>query len=559
MRRYIIAIFVSLISFYTIKNFLSNRKINPTNILVEVDATVLERDIFYVYYLNENQQQWSDEYSRHQRIKGSEKEQKITFSLPLEKPIRRIRLDIGANKQQQPIIIKSITLKSEVGQETLSHSIQELFDLNAYAVYQDGYYNPKEVSGRYDPFLVSKEEVNNILEKLRQPGSLFSASIINLLAFIFSLSLFTYMSLSLAKIRVDYFIVIFILIIIAPLLTSLLKIEPENANLEKRELTKKPELNFNKEFPKEFEAYYDDNFGLRNSIIELSSKIKINIFRSSPKPELVQFGKDKFLFFNSLEDETFNSYTNQNLLEKTDLEKYYNTFKERKIDLKQKGIEYLVGFWPNKHSIYPEMLPGSMSLQIEGDYSLADQITDFFSEKDMNFFDVRKNLVSAKSNTLLYRKFDTHWNSDGAFIAYRSFCEQTFDVLGLTPYSRDDFVIKYMKGLNGDLTKQIGVKAIVGYNEMVPGYSFKNQSKNYKRASALGYPKGSTITKNPNAPKQQRVLIFRDSFTSQLIQFISLHFAEVIYLGEVYDKQLIEKINPDIVISCRVERYMLRM
>jgi len=559
MRKYLVALFVSIISFYTIATFLSNRKIRPTSILVEVDVRVQENDIFYVYYLDEDQKQWSDNFSKYQRIKGSDKEQKITFELPVEKPIQKIRLDIGANKQQGPIKVKSITLKSEIGQNVFSDSIPELFDLNAYAVYKNGYYYPKEVSGRYDPFLVSKEQVSNTLERLRQPGPLFSKRIVSLLALIFSLAIGTFAILTYNKIHSDFFIISFLLIITAPVLTIFLGMKPSNSDLEKRELAKMPELSFTSEFPKEFETYYNDNFGLRNAIIQLSSEIKINVFKSSPKPELVQFGKNEFLFYNSLDDEIFNSYTNQNLLEKPDLEKYYQKIKKRKEDLKEKEIDYIVGFWPNKHTIYPEMLPISMSSQIKGDYSLADQITDFFNKTNLAFFDVRQDVINAKTDNFIYRKFDTHWNSDGAYAAYRAFCKQTTDMIELEPYSKKDFDIKYNDGLSGDLTKQMGVESIIGYRENVPTYKFKNQDKNHELASASGYPKGSIVTKNQNAPKNQKALVFRDSYTSQMIQFISLHFKEVIYVSDIYDKKLIENIKPDVVISCRVERYMLSM
>jgi hypothetical protein len=344
-----------------------------------------------------------------------------------------------------------------------------------------------------------------------------------------------------------------------PVLTGTFGIEFSKTNLEKRQLAKMPKISFTEEFPKEFEAYYNDNFGLRNSIIQLSSKIKINVFKSSPKPELVQFGKEEYLFYNSLKDEIFNSYTNKNLLTELDLKTYYATFNKRREKLKEKGITYIVGFWPNKHSIYPEMLPLSMKSQIQGNISLADQITDYFKKNNMHFFDVRNSMIRAKPQGLLYRKFDTHWNSDGAFIAYNSFCKQTSNVLRLNPFDKDNFHIVYNKEYNGDLTEQIGVERIAGYSDLVPQYTFKDKDLSYKEISSKGYPKRSVITRNPSAPKSQRLLVFRDSFTSQLIQFLSLHFNEVIYLNGKYDQQLIEKFEPDVVLSCRVERYMLSM
>jgi hypothetical protein len=559
MYKYFRAIFFSLLSFYAIKGFLDNRKLTPDSLEVVVNAEVQENDIFYVYYTNESHKQWSDNHSRHIRIKGSEKLQNFTFILPLELPSKRIRIDIGANKEQAPIKIESIILKSKVGQQTISGNYEDHFKLNAYASYENELYVPNIVSGRYDPFLVSNENTNLILEQLQKTRPMFSPAVSTLLALVFSLALFVFMVFSLSGRNPDYFVATFILIIVAPFLANLFDVRPIEANLEKRELAKMPEIRFDDEFPQDFESFFNDNFGLRNLIIQGSGKIKINVFRSSPKPELVQFGKGEFLFYNDLNDEIFNSYTHQNVLKRSDLEVYYSTFEGRKEQLAKLNITYVVGFWPNKHSIYPELLPGSMKSQIQGPFSLADQITEYFKKNDAQFFDVRESLLNAKSQSSLYRKFDTHWNSDGAFVGYRSFCEQTAKTLRLTPFERIDFEIIYEDGYSGDLTEQIGVEQIAGYSDEVPKYRIKNEKLGFKQVSSKGYPNGSVVTKNPNAEKKQRLVVFRDSFTSQLIQFLSLHYTEVIYLKEKYDKNLIERLEPDVVLSCRVERYMLFM
>ena len=81
----------------------------------------------------------------------------------------------------------------------------------------------------------------------------------------------------------------------------------------------------------------------------------------------------------------------------------------------------------------------------------------------------------------------------------------------------------------------------------------------YKTVVREGFPKGTIITQNDNSPKKQKALIFRDSFTTALVQFISLHYKEVIYINGIYDQSIVDKVKPDVVISCRVERYMLSM
>ena len=559
MKKYIYSLVVALLSFLAISTYLNRQTIQPSKILVEVEASVPFDDIFYVYYLQEGVKNWSDENSSHLRIKGSNTAQKLLFEVPIDKKIEKIRIDIGANKQQGPIQIKSLVLSSEIDRIELKDSINTLFSLNVYTLFSEGLYKTREVEDRYDPFLISKDEVTIILERLRTPGKLFSSFWVYTFTIIFSMAFGISFFFSFKGSFVSVMALGFILIIITPLTVQLLHLNTTGAKLEKRELTKMPELKPLTDFPDKFEDYYSDNFGLRDVLIEISGMIKTNIFKSSPKPELVLFGKDQFLFYNSLTDEIYDSYTHNNLLSKSDLEKYYDRIDKREKELEEKGIAYVAGFWPNKHTIYPEDLPYSMSTQVLPNESLADQITDFFNEKDKLYVDVRNNLVKEKEKQVLYRKLDTHWNSSGAFVGYRAFCEQTRLILGLEPYGLDDFDIKYTKEYSGDLTQQMGVRNIWGFEDIVPNYAFKAKEKNYKEVYNENYPNGSIVTLNENAPQQERLLVFRDSFTSQLIQFLSLHYKEVLYVSETYNSALIEEYKPNVVISCRVERYMLTM
>ncbi|MBW8198974.1 alginate O-acetyltransferase AlgX-related protein [Flagellimonas abyssi] len=560
MEKQVLSIFGALIVYYCTFSLLNRQEIQPSEIIVDIETKVLENDIFYVYYLQEGIKKWSDMQSVHQRIKGNKSYQNLRFSLPLDKPIKRIRIDIGANKNQKPIVINSITIRSEVGILKFEKDFFENFDLNAYATFNKDKFIPKIVNGRYDPFLVSKPFLAQQIESLRNHTKQFSYKFILFISFIFSIAFYIYLINQNFKISISQiYISLFIGIIIAPFVYNTFFESGENGNLEKRELAQMPELVSFEKFPMEFENYYNDNFGLRSVLIDLSGKIKVNIFNSSPKPEKVQFGNDGFLFFNDLNDEIFESYTNSSLLSVEELDRVYEKFESRKEKLAKDGIQYVCGFWPNKHTIYPELLPTSMKLQIEGETSQADQVVSFLKKMDFPFFDVRDALLNAKATQTLYRKLDTHWNSNGAYVAYKSFCESTYDILGLSALDISNFNIVSLEMKEGDLTGQLGVKSIFGFEENLPIYKLEDKSRSYTIKNSNGLPRGTIVTQNQNAPKKEKVLIFRDSFTSALVQFISLNYSEVVYVNGIYDQDIIDSVKPDVVISCRVERYILSM
>ena len=72
-------------------------------------------------------------------------------------------------------------------------------------------------------------------------------------------------------------------------------------NCEKRELNTFPTFSISEKFIDDFESYFDDNFGFRNSLISWGSSIKVNLFKSSVHPQNVKFGKSGWLFYNKIE------------------------------------------------------------------------------------------------------------------------------------------------------------------------------------------------------------------------------------------------------------------
>tara|TARA_R110002033_G_scaffold98637_1_gene146972 strand:+ start:5467 stop:7125 length:1659 start_codon:yes stop_codon:yes gene_type:complete len=547
-------IFILIISFFDIK------KISPSEIIVELEAKVPEDDLFMVYYLQEGMQSLNDQKSSFIRIKGSDEFQNIQLPIPANLPIETIRIDIGRNIKQKPMEIKYITLKSPSASFIYKDNMFELFKPNYFTEIKDGLIFTKQVAGRYDPFLSPNTSISLVLKELRKEYYPRPVWLPYLIGFIFSLSVFLFLYHKNLNSEQQFsfmniYIIVFLCLLLTPSIVKSLNLEKQNKNMENRELAAMPDLSLSEEFPKEFETYYNDNFGLRNDMVEWSSKLKINIFHSSPRPKEVQFGKSQFLFYNK--EEVFDSYTNRNLMTPESLNAYGEKIIKRKNKLDSMGIQYVCGFWPNKHTIYPELLPYSMSSQIKGNISLADQLVHYFKEKKMPFFDIRNDLLALKNGGLLYHKLDTHWNNRGAFFAYQSFCSKTFSTLKLTPYDNDQFEVENKTSQTGDLTMLLGVNKILGNEDPDYNYILKDKSISFTRIdNPKGFPIKSIITKNENCNNRKKVLIFKDSFMTALVQFFSLHYYEVTYVHGSYDESMVNIVKPDIVINCRAERHI---
>ncbi len=77
----------------------------------------------------------------------------------------------------------------------------------------------------------------------------------------------------------------FILILLLPTIQNEVQFTKPLESLEKRELAKKPEFSFTTKFARDFELYYDDNFGLRNNLVDWGSSFRTKIFRASMHPD----------------------------------------------------------------------------------------------------------------------------------------------------------------------------------------------------------------------------------------------------------------------------------
>ena len=89
--------------------------------------------------------------------------------------------------------------------------------------------------------------------------------------------------------------------------------------------------------------------------------------------------------------------------------------------------------------------------------------------------------------------------------------------------------------------------------EKNPTFTLKDNIDQIEYLPIDGYPKLTVITRNQYCGNKKRALIFRDSFTNNLIQFFSLHFYEVYYIWG-HHEEYVDKLQPDIIIDGFVER-----
>lgn len=331
---------------------------------------------------------------------------------------------------------------------------------------------------------------------------------------------------------------------------------------EKRKAADFPKLTLTREgvraFPRGFDAWYMDHFGLRRSLIRLHSVVSFLGLRSTPSPKVI-IGKDGWLFYNSAagDDGTDSvaDYRGTRPLTPAQLETWRWEFQDLHDWCAAHGKRYYLVLIPSKEALYPEHLPGWMTRA--GDRTALEQMHDYLCAKArFAWTNVTSALIEGARRDRVFLLTDTHWTRYGAWCGYRAFMPMitnAFPAVRLEPESSFELSREWYIG--GDLTQMMALRPLMReeYIMMKP--------KQPGRATvevAMGRELPDVVTRvvDTNLP---RAVIFRDSFSEDLIPFLQEHFqtAQISWARVGVDHRVIMSHKPDLVLQIMADR-MLR-
>jgi len=216
---------------------------------------------------------------------------------------------------------------------------------------------------------------------------------------------------------------------------------------------------------------------------------------------------------------------------------------------------------PEKQTIYPEFMPDS--IKRAPNISKLDQVVEYLRKHSkVRIVDVQKDLYAEKINGhMVFRKIDTHWNQYGAFIASNSLLgviAKDFSVIH--PPAIKDFSITLETVTRGDLTDMLALKGDIWRSERIPRLTSKDEKRVpglFNVNQQIPFKIESFVIVVRDIATLPRLVMFRDSFATSLIPFISAHFSRSVYVWSFsFDTNLIEKEKPNLVVSEFNERYL---
>jgi alginate O-acetyltransferase complex protein AlgJ len=285
-------------------------------------------------------------------------------------------------------------------------------------------------------------------------------------------------------------------------------------------------------------------------------------------PDDVHIGKNGWLFLKGGRNNPIEYYKDPNLFNDKLIKSWQSLLNKRIEFFGRRKIQYVHLFVPNKLTIYPEYYAGEL------EYYDCSPIQIFYKSlkelKEDRIFDHIVNPIDyfnrQKRDLQLYWKTDTHWTFHGVYSAYQLICSK----LGVEPikdlFNRNTIKCKLAMDLGSKLNPAVTEDVffvnllkdsrIIFANEIV---RFKEE-KGLENDASL-HVGSNVIFKNESIPNLKRVVLFGDSFseyrTHLLTGMIAETFHEVHFVWSTsLDKNYIESVNPDIVITEIAERFM---
>jgi hypothetical protein len=312
-------------------------------------------------------------------------------------------------------------------------------------------------------------------------------------------------------------------------------------------------------------GYLEKTFGFRKILVRLENILDIFWLRSSNQYQTVIKGKGDWLFLSQENNElnVIQDYRSVRLFTPAQLASWVKVFKDRQDWLTARGIRYLIVVAPNKHTVYPEFLPSQYNKV--SPISRMDQLVNALEAAGVEVLDLRATMNLAKRQALVYYRTDTHWTTFGAFAGYVQIMKRLSKWFPqFEPEIRGEFDISITPDLNGGLASMLALGDFFPESRVTFTPRFKRQAAETTETHPTPPYFQPTVIMNTHDPKRPSAVIFRDSFAHELVPFLAEHFDKSTYLWpypstsrgvRFFDKALIEKEKPALVIDEFVERY----
>lgn len=329
---------------------------------------------------------------------------------------------------------------------------------------------------------------------------------------------------------------IFFLICVTPLMAMFfVEKEQTSANEIAVEFPKlKSQGAWNSNYFEELGEYVNQNFAGREFLVTANAKLMGNVLKTSTNEKIIR-GKDGWLFFQ----ETAKDYLGQSTISQREAFAIAKNLETIKAGIEKKGGKFFFTIAPNKSSLYGEFMPENyLEMMRNNNYTKLQPYLDKTYYVDL-FEPFRRN------DEVLYYKWDSHWNQEGALFARNIL----MDRMGKTPISYENVNSGDKYSHKGDL-----------YEMAYPKGTEKDRDVIYDRDNTFIYKNevrdnDEPLIETKNQSGKGRLIMYRDSFGTALLPFMADEYHEALFSKEIpYQMNHIDDYLPGDVVLEIVER-----
>jgi alginate O-acetyltransferase complex protein AlgJ len=349
---------------------------------------------------------------------------------------------------------------------------------------------------------------------------------------------------------------VFVLAIAVPLVGTIAGVGAEVSDEENREAAPWPgmphDLTELSGWPEAFTRSFADHVAFRSELVRWHAAVRVEWLKSSPTPDVL-LGRDGWLFYGS--DGAVEDYAASRPFSEPELAAWRTTLQNTQDWLDAHRVAYVFVVAPDKHWVYPELMPEGISWG-PGPSRVDQLIGDLRTHSTVRVVDVRGALRAARGAERLYHLTDTHWNDIGAYVAYEQVMRALEPQVGVGPRPRGELELRRIPRSGMDLARMLGLGRVMVEDDLQLEPKGGRRSRVIEPARpGRALMDARVVTEGPaGAP---RALVFRDSFGSAMIPFLSEHFSRAVYVWQNnFDTEIVLDERPAVVIQEWVGRHL---
>ena len=309
-------------------------------------------------------------------------------------------------------------------------------------------------------------------------------------------------------------------------------------------------------FPRAFEAWWGDHFGLRPWLLRLHSRVTVALFPDSQRLRRVVVGQEGWLFYGR--DRAFRPVP----LRGAERSRARDVLGRRAAWLEERGVRYVVVVVPDKSTVYADRLPAWAR---PDPVVPLDQLARAVSGiENLDLVDLRPCLREARARERVYEVAGTHWNDRGAFAAARAILAAIGTRLPVQPLAERD-----VERFEAAEERGRELAGMLGLQDLYPRETLQARVMRppplVRTTDVLPSLPQRDPARQPFALAQERpdlprAVVFRDSFCTRLAPFLGTGFRRSAYYWQrAIDASAVDAERPDVVLDIVVERNLRRL